>query len=163
MDSILLSIRKLLVGDETCDSFDTDLIVHINMALSELTQLGVGPPEGIMISGISETWSIITDNKILLGFVKTFITLKVRMIFDPSASSTVMESMKQTISELEWRMQVQAETPGASSEPGVTVSDYNLLDNKPSINGVTLVGNKTNEDIGISSIPSERIDAITNA
>lgn len=160
MDSILLSIRKMLVGDENCGSFDTDLIVHINMALSELIQLGVGPPNGLTITGATETWDEITDNPVLLGFIKTFISLKVKLIFDPSGSSTVTESTKQMISELEWRILVQAETDASSSGGSGGTNDYNELINKPSINGVALVGDKTNEEINISSIPNDYIDDI---
>lgn len=157
MDSILLTVRKMLVGDETCDSFDTDLIVYINMTLSELAQLGVGPPEGVTITGPTEMWSSITTDKILLGYIKTFVNLKVKMLFDPSASSTVMESMKQTISELEWRIQVQAETLDKEGSVEI-VNNYEELENLPSINGVTLIGDKSNEDLNISSIPNELID-----
>jgi hypothetical protein len=39
---------------------------------------------------------------------------------------------------------------GTSGGTGGT-TDYNYLDNKPSINGVTLIGNKTTEDLGIVS------------
>lgn len=163
LDSILLSIRKMLVGDENCDSFDNDLIVHINMTLSELTQLGVGPPNGFMITGATETWDQITTDTILLGFIKTFINLKVKLVFDPSASSSVMESTKQLISEMEWRILVQAETADSSSvDPGGT-TDYNELENKPSINGVVLVGDKTNEELNISSIPKDYIDSVVVA
>lgn len=150
----------MLIGDENSDAFDTDLIVHINMALSELNQLGVGPSEGIMITGDSETWNMITDNKIILGFVKTFVNLKVKSIFDPSTSSAAMDSMNQIIKELEWRLQVQSESP-ETSEPGGEDIDYIKLINKPSINGIELIGNKTNEDLNIFSISSEDIDDIT--
>lgn len=109
MDSILLSIRTLLSGDEYCDHFDAELIPHINMTLSELAQLGIGPSDGFMITGDTETWSSITTDKILLGFIKTFVSTKVKLIFDPPSSSSVVESMNRLISELEWRMTVRAE------------------------------------------------------
>lgn len=38
---------------------------------------------------------------------------------------------------------------------GGGTKNYNLLENKPSINGVTLEGNKTTEDLNISSFPYE--------
>lgn len=111
MDSILTSIKKLLGIMEEYDHFDPDIIVHINMALSTLTQLGVGPEAGFMIEDDSATWSdfIPSDNK-RLEFVKTYVYLKVRVVFDPPQSSSVLESINRTISELEWRLNVAAET-----------------------------------------------------
>lgn len=39
-------------------------------------------------------------------------------------------------------------------------SDYNNLNNKPQINGVTLTGNKTSDQIGISRLTNEDIESI---
>ena len=110
MESILASIKKLLGPDETYTYFDPDLIIHINSVLSILTQLGVGPANGFSISDASATWSdFLGDNLQTIEFVKTYVYLKVKMVFDPPLSSAVMESMNRTISELEWRIQVAAE------------------------------------------------------
>lgn len=109
MDSILVTIRRLLGGDEYCEHFDAELITYTNMVLSELAQLGVGPSEGFLVKDESQTWSEITDDLILRGFVETFVTTKVRLTFDPPSSSAVIESMKQLNSELEWRISVRAE------------------------------------------------------
>ena len=45
----------------------------------------------------------------LLETVKAFIYMKVRMIFDPPASSVVADAFNSRIRELEWRLNVQAE------------------------------------------------------
>jgi len=42
IDSILLSIKKMLGIDANDTSFDQELIMHINGALMVMTQLGVG-------------------------------------------------------------------------------------------------------------------------
>lgn len=106
MESVLTSIKKLLGISEEDTSFDVDLIMHINSVFSILNQLGVGPPEGYAIQDKNNTWNefIIDDTK--LNFVKSFMHLKVKLLFDPPLSSSVMESMKQMISELEWRLSV---------------------------------------------------------
>lgn len=111
IDSILTSIKKLLGIDEECIDFDTDIIIHINSVLMILTQLGVGPSEGFSIEDKYDYWEdFLGDDIGKLKSVRTYIYLKVKLIFDPPSSSAVMEAMKHTISELEWRLNVAAET-----------------------------------------------------
>lgn len=109
MDSILTSIKKLLGIAEEYDHFDQDLIIHINSAFMVLNQLGVGPKDGFSIHGSNEVWSDFVPDNSNLEAVKTYILLKVRLVFDPPAHSFVIDSIKNTISELEWRLNVQVE------------------------------------------------------
>ncbi len=91
--------------------FDTDIIIHINNALMVLTQLGVGPAEGFRIEDKQDFWDDFLPNNLeRLESVRTYVYLKVKLVFDPPLNSNVMESMKQTISELEWRLNVAAES-----------------------------------------------------
>ena len=107
-DSILNSVKHML---GSCDDyFDSDLITFINGVFSTLMQLGVGPKAGFAISGPNETWSSYTENKPELDIVKTFVYTKVRLRFDPPQSSSVIQLMQQDASELEWRLNVAAET-----------------------------------------------------
>lgn len=111
MDSILTSIKKLLGIDEDDTSFDTDVTIHINSALMVLTQLGVGPPEGFAIEDKDDLWS----NFIPLDYkhfesVKTYVYLKVKLVFDPPPSSAVIEVFNNTIKELEVRLNIAAES-----------------------------------------------------
>ena len=109
-ESILTSIKKLLGMTEDYEVFDSDIIIHINTVFMTLNQLGVGPSEGFRIEDSSNTWEeYIKDDK-QLEAVKTYIYLKVRLIFDPPTHSSVLESMKQTINEYEWRLNVQTDT-----------------------------------------------------
>lgn len=117
MDSILTSIKKMLGIAEEYEHFDTDLIMHINSVFSILNQLGVGPSEGFSITGKTETWSEFLSDSKKLESVKSYVYMKVRLIFDPPTSSAVMESMKSLISELEWRINVTVD-PGDDSKEG---------------------------------------------
>ena len=109
MDSILTSVKKIIGISEEDESFDTDLIMHINSVLMILNQLGVGPEDGFSITDKSAVWTdVIGDNK-LIEATKTFVGLKVRLIFDPPTSSAVLDSINKTISELEWRINVMVE------------------------------------------------------
>ena len=105
-DSILMTIRKLVCGDPYADHFDTDLLVHINACFSVLNQLGVGPESGFVVTDETQSWSsYVADNR-TLNMVKTYVTLKVKKIFDPPLTSSVLEAMDKEISQLEWRLNV---------------------------------------------------------
>ena len=108
MESILTSIKKLLGISKEYKQFDDDIIMHINTVFLNLTQLGVGPEEGFMIEDDSSEWSDFVDiyNNAQLHAIKTYIYLKVKLLFDPPLSSSVIESTNRMISELEWRLNV---------------------------------------------------------
>lgn len=118
MESILISIKKLLGIAEEYEHFDTDVIIHINTALMVLTQLGVGPSEGFRIEDKAATWNnfIPDSNVVQLEGVKTYIYQKVKLVFDPPQSSAAMEAMKQSIAELEWRLNVAVDPGKGQSE-----------------------------------------------
>lgn len=104
MDSILTSIKKLLGIEEEYTQFDEDIIMHINTVFLNLTQLGVGPTEGFSIEDDVADWEDFIEDNAQLQAVKTYIYLKVKLVFDPPLSSSVIESMNRTIAELEWRL-----------------------------------------------------------
>ncbi len=106
MDSILISIKKLLGIDSAYIHFDADIIMHINSVFTILNQLGVGPKEGFMIVDDTTVWNDYLPTSQRLDFVKSYVYMKVRLMFDPPTSSALLESTKQTISELEWRIMV---------------------------------------------------------
>lgn len=109
-ESILTSIKKLLGMTEDYTAFDTDIIIHINTVFMTLNQLGIGPSEGFRITDDKEVWNSYIREDDDLEAVKTYIYLKVKLVFDPPLSSAVMEAYKQMINELEWRLNVQAES-----------------------------------------------------
>ena len=109
MDSILTSIKKLLGIYEEDTSFDIDIIMHINTVFMILRQMGIGPANGYSVTGVYDTWNDYLSDNTLIESVKTYVALKVRLIFDPPASSAIIEAMNRTISELEWRLNVQAD------------------------------------------------------
>ena len=109
MESILTSIKKLLGIDEEYTQFDSDIIMHINSVFLNLTQLGVGPSEGFQIEDDSDTWEDFIGDSNQLQAVKSYVYLKVKLLFDPPLSSSVIESMNRMIAELEWRLNVAIE------------------------------------------------------
>lgn len=103
MESILTSIKKLLGIMSDYTNFDDDIIIHINTAFAMLNQLGVGPEGGFMIVDANSRWEDYTTEK-NLNMVKTYIYLKVRLLFDPPTSTALIESINRTLSEIEWRI-----------------------------------------------------------
>jgi len=110
MDSILTSIKKLLGITEEYEHFDQDLIIHINSVFGILTQLGVGPVNGFAIKDKESVWTDFVSEGLKLETIKSYVYLKVKLLFDPPLSSAVLESTNRIISELEWRINVMADT-----------------------------------------------------
>ena len=110
MQSILQSIKKLLGIDSEDSSFDQDIIMHINTVFATLNQLGVGPEEGFYIEDDYTLWTDFIDEGAKLESIKPYVYLKVKLMFDPPLSSTVIESINRTINELEWRINISSES-----------------------------------------------------
>lgn len=109
MNSILITIKKMLGIDSADTAFDTDVIVGINSALMILSQLGVGPSTGFRITGSAELWTDFLGQNVDLEAVKTYVYMKVKLVFDPPSSSAVIEALNRAIIELEWRLSSQVE------------------------------------------------------
>jgi hypothetical protein len=107
--SILMSIKKLLNVEDDDPAFDTDIGMLINSTFMTLHQLGIGPEEGFSIHDADTKWSDFSNDRTLIDTVKIYVYTKVRMIFDPPASSVVADAYNARINELEWRLNVQAE------------------------------------------------------
>ena len=116
MESILTSIKKLLGIAEDYEHFDQDIIMHINTVLAILNQLGVGPETGFSIADKSTKWNEFVSNKLYYEPIKTYVYLKVKLLFDPPQSSIVLEATNRMISELEFRLNAAAETKSLQGE-----------------------------------------------
>ena len=110
--SILTSIKKLLGIAEEYQVYDADLIMHINSVFSILTQLGVGPADGFSIEDDDALWTDFIPEKSKIEFIKSYMHLKVKLLFHPPLASAVIECMNQQIKELEWRILVAADPSG---------------------------------------------------
>jgi hypothetical protein len=110
MDSILQSVKKDLGIAPEYTHFDQELITNINSVLSVIRQLGVGPQEGFRISDDTAVWTDLVDaSDERLEYVKTYVSKRVKLLFDPPLNSSVLESTKAVMSELEWRMNVDVD------------------------------------------------------
>ena len=109
-ERILSSIKKLLGLNDNITVFDNDITIHINTVFANLAQMGVGPKDsegkniGFRISTGSEVWGDFTANDILIENVKTYVYIKVKMVFDPPQSSALIDAYNSQARELEWRL-----------------------------------------------------------
>src|SRR3954465_199526 len=111
--SILNSTKKILNVNPDDDSFDLDIITHINSAFSVLTDLGVGPVEGFAIEDDTAEWeTYLPDDLVKLSKVKTCVHLRTRLLFDPPTSSYLLEAVKGQLQEAEWRLSANREATG---------------------------------------------------
>ena len=119
MESILTSIKKLLGIDEEYENFDPEIIMHINSVFMILNQLGVGPSESFSIQDSKSVWSNFMSSGSNIEAVKSYMHLKVKLMFDPPSSSAVMDAINRTIAELEWRLNVASDELNTSEEGGI--------------------------------------------
>lgn len=120
MESILDSVKKMLGIEQEYNHFDTDIIIHINSVLMILNQLGIGPDKPFVINGADQTWSDFLGDSKLVELCRSYMYLKVRLIFDPPTTGVLHEAMERQIKEFEWRLNVQVDP---SSEESVEESD----------------------------------------
>lgn len=108
-DSILDTIKKVLGIDSDYTVFDMDIMMHINSAFATLHQLGVGPESGFSIEDNTKTWDAYIMPYSNIESVKSYIYIKVRLLFDPPTTSFAIDSMNVQSKELEWRLNVASE------------------------------------------------------
>jgi hypothetical protein len=103
-DSILNTTKKALGLDESYTAFDPEIIMHINSVFSTLNQLGVGPELGFQITDASQEWTTFLEDDFRLNNVKTYMYLRVRLLWDPPTTSYTITAFDSQVKELEWRI-----------------------------------------------------------
>lgn len=108
-DSILDSTKKTIGLDADYDVYDLDIMMHINTAFSTLSQLGVGPEDGFIVEDDTAMWSdyLMADKE--RSMVKSYVYLRVRLLFDPPETSYLINAFNDQVKELEWRLNVHEE------------------------------------------------------
>ena len=109
-DNVVLDdIKKLLGLPKEYDAFNRDVKIHVNSVFSTLHQLGVGPSQPFRVESPDDTWGMFTQEKQSIENVKTYVYLRVRLLFDPPAHAFLLTAVQDQIKELEWRLMAQAE------------------------------------------------------
>lgn len=173
MESILTSIKEALGIPEAYTQFDKQIIMHINSVFTTLTQLGVGPSKGFYIENSTAEWSDFVTDMTDLQAIKTYMYMKVRLVFDPaSLGSATLAAYERQIQEFEWRINVVAESGDTESQPSTDgntsggsvggTTDYRQLTNKPKINGETLLGNYDEKDPNVIEMSDAEVETLWN-
>ena len=114
-DSILSTTKKALGIDADYTVFDPDILMHINSVFATLCQIGIGPVNGFAAADATATWASFLGTATNLGFVKSYMYLKVRLLFDPPVTSFAIASFEKQASEFEWRLSVAIDKPTINS------------------------------------------------
>jgi len=112
MSSILTDTKKTLGIAEDYTVFDLEVMMHINSALSTVVQLGIGPEEGFEVLDATAEWADFIGTDLRLNSVKTYVYLRVRLLFDPPTTSYLIDSLQKQLEQLEWRLNVIREEAG---------------------------------------------------
>lgn len=108
-ESILNSVKKQLGLNPEVTAFDPDIIMNINMGISTLRQLGVGPAEGFFVMDENQTYcDYLGQYSLFVPMVRMYLFYKTKLSFDPPASGSVMEALNGQIAEMEWRLKNEA-------------------------------------------------------
>ncbi len=111
-DSILEDAKKMLGIEMDYKAFDAELLLHINSIFVILNQLGIGPPSGFIVEDEESNWVDFTGpTRKDLNLIKSYVFLRLRLMFDPPANSFLVSSITEQVKEFEWRLNVQVETP----------------------------------------------------
>lgn len=108
-DSVLADVKRMLGIQKEDEHFDCEIILHINSALTLLTQIGLGPSEGFVITGYEEQWEDFIGDLKDRESIKVYVYFKVRLGFDAPSNSFLVDAIENQIKELEWRLNVIAE------------------------------------------------------
>lgn len=130
IDSILTSVKKNLGYEEADTSFDPDILMFTNTTLATLNQIGVGPENGFRIEDKTATWdNLLGSSDPRLNFVQTYVYMKVRLIFDPPATSFAIKAMEDLVREQEVRIYLLRESDKwIASNPALPDEDDIVLD-----------------------------------
>ena len=100
---VLALVKKQLGIEESDTAFDADIIAAINTTLGILYQVGAVDSMTTLDDYIT-TYEMLFSDETIRELAKSYIYLKVRLLFDPPASSTIQKSFEETAKELEWRI-----------------------------------------------------------
>lgn len=126
-DSILYSVKKILGIHEDDPAFDPDILMHINGVFSTLQQMGIGPDTGFEIVDETATWGTYLNGNLALNSVKTYVYLRVRLLFDPPTTSYLIDAMNNQIKELEWRINTTREDVSWVDPDPPEIIDYETI------------------------------------
>lgn len=162
MESILISIKKMLGISEDYDAFDSVIVMYINSVFSTLTQLGIGSSEGFSVLDEAETWSDFIGDDATLEAVKSYTYLRVRLLFDPPLNSTVIESMNRQIKELEWRLNALVDNSSSGGSDSDEKTCISIIKSEINSNGELILTYSDNTVVNLGAVVGAKGDPGTD-
>ena len=107
--SILNETKQVLGLGADYTPFDQSIILHINSIFGILHQLGVGPEDQFFIVDETSKWESFVGATNKINMVKTYMYLRVRLLFDPPTTSFAIKAMDEQIREFEYRLNTISE------------------------------------------------------
>lgn len=107
--SILTSVKRNLGIAEADESFDPEIVTHINGAFTRLYELGIGPQDGFRIEDDTVEWDTYLGDNLKFESVKNYVTLHTRLFFDPPATQYLVQAFRDQLDKLEWNLNVTRE------------------------------------------------------
>lgn len=114
-NSILHDVKQIVGQEWDDDTFDLDIKTHINSVFADLQQIGVGPKEGFEITDHTQLWDDYLKGDPNLNSVKSYIYIRIRLLFDPPSTGPLAQSLQAQADKMEWRLMVQTDPPVPAS------------------------------------------------
>lgn len=105
MDDIITDVKQMLGASIYDDSFDVNIVIAINSVLAVLSDIGISEADNVCLEiGDTATWDDLLKGRTDIEYIKSYIYLKVKMLFDPPSSSALLDAYNRQIAEFEWRL-----------------------------------------------------------
>ena len=105
LGDIITDVKQMLGASIYDDSFDVNIVIAINSALAVLSDIGISEADNVCLEiGDTVTWDELLEGRTDIEYIKTYIYLKVKMLFDPPSSSALLDAYNRQIAEFEWRL-----------------------------------------------------------
>lgn len=100
--SVLDSVKEALGIDEEYNVFDMDILAYINGTLMTAHQLGA--VDDVTVLDETTTFGNIINENTQLNALYVYLIMNVRLLFDPPQNSFLVNSLKDQIQEVQWRL-----------------------------------------------------------
>lgn len=107
LDNVVDSIKQMIGISPEDTSFDMNIIMCINSALAVMSDIGIEEVDDIVLTDNSMTWDDLLGGRTDIEYAKSYIALKVKLLFDPPSSSAAMDAINKQIAEYEWRLSIK--------------------------------------------------------
>ena len=99
---VLSDVKKFLDIDNNDETFDVDITMHIDSALSTLNDLGIGPEKGLECTPDLQWSDLFTDPR--LSMAKSVVYLQTKIAFDTPQYSFHISPLEKQLEEYKHRL-----------------------------------------------------------